>query len=259
VIRTPVQFDGEPVLGPEAIDLPDVDVDVVQRLGDLRMLGQQTVKGQLQLGLVVLDAAVAREHRRELGHPRMTVVARQRRLQRGEPIPGVGTQQALLDGHSNQTLELGRGLAPGQLHEHARDGADAELVPEPHIILMGLVPRAVDSYALPAPSAPGRQRHLYVVDVDEPHPPDGRGCPMAEKRAWPEAQEGTEEVRASAHPGIADREHVVMDRVQPAVADHAADLVVAESELPQLLSRDHSVLAGDRRGQPLLTWLTNVC
>jgi hypothetical protein len=49
VIGAAVELDREVVLGPEAVDLPVVEVDVALRLGDLGVLREQAVKGALQL------------------------------------------------------------------------------------------------------------------------------------------------------------------------------------------------------------------
>ncbi len=62
-----------------------------------------------------------------------------------------------------------------------------------------------------------------------------------------------------AHTPVADRKDVLVVPMEPLVPDHATDLVVSESKVPQLRARDHPVLACGKPRQSPLTRLTNVC
>ena len=71
---------------------------------------------------------------------------------------------------------------------------------------------------------------------------------MAEKRTRAKAQQGSEEVRTVIQTCVADREDVVVQPVQPALTDHAKDLVFGESEVQELSARHRAALSAGEPG-----------
>lgn len=123
VVRAAVELDSEALLGPEPVDLPDIDVDVVLRCGDVWVLSEEAIEGELEVGRVVLGAQVGGKHRAEPGDPLSSVVARERRLDRFSPVTGIRSQEPFAHGEGDEALELPWRLNRGQLDEHPRDRA----------------------------------------------------------------------------------------------------------------------------------------
>jgi hypothetical protein len=85
--------------------------------------------------------------------------------------------------------------------------------------------------------------HLDLTSIHGSEAMDGCRGPMTEKRAWSGAQNSGHEGGLGRQPLVADREDVVMDRRQPAIARHAPDLAAAKTEVLQLAPRHNVPLA----------------
>lgn len=118
----------------------------------------------------------------------MTGVASQSGLEALAGVRAVQRQQALLDRDRNQPGELCGTLAGRQFDEHARDRAHAKLAAHPDVVAMRLRLRPVDGETVALSPAGTGNRHLDVVNVDDPEAPHRGGGPMAEKGMAIEAQ-----------------------------------------------------------------------
>jgi hypothetical protein len=155
-------------------------------------------------------------------------VAGQNGLERRAAVVGVQAQQPLLDGQRHQPRQLGGLLAGRELHEHPRHRAHPQLAVGADLVRIGVVPAPMNHQTLARPSSCPRDRHLDLADIDCSQLPDCSRRPVAQEGARSERQRRPEEAGTVTQTRVADREHVVMEPVQPAVCDAIKDLVIGE-------------------------------
>jgi hypothetical protein len=134
-----------------------------------------------------------------------------------------------------------------------------QLAAVPDIVGVRLGPHTVQRQPIPRTRRRPDERQFNRMDVDRAQAPNRTRGPVAEEGTGAETQQGSEEVGLVAHARVADRKDVLVVPMEPLVPDHATDLVVSESKVPQLRARHHPVLACGKPGQSPLMRLTNVC